>query len=200
MYHKQRISEKKRIQRETQNEVENSVQSTKKFLKGQKSTTQTTTKKYQALTVSRQTTNSSWGTHTNKSRKILKSFQPHQNQKRSVPQHKCKNTKVLNNRIQLCSKSNTPWPKGILLCKARATVFTIKIPLKEACLHQYIEGEKLIISIRLHKIKIKINQLSQQNLKIFNWTHQKNTHINSFSYISKIQQENNMKTMPCIKT
>lgn len=58
----------------------------------------------------------------------------------------------------------------------------------------------MIISIRLHKIKIKINQLSQQNLKIFNWTHQKNTHINSFSYISKIQQENNMKKMPCIKT
>lgn len=62
----------------------------------------------------------------------------------------------------------------------------------------------MIISIRLHKTKIKINSvglIGQQNLKIFsNWTHQKKkTHTNSFSYISKIQQENNMKKMSCIK-
>lgn len=72
MYHKQRISKEKRVQRETQNEVENSVKSTEKILKGQRSTTQTT--KSQARTVSRQTTNSFWGTYTQKSRKILKSF------------------------------------------------------------------------------------------------------------------------------
>ena len=39
----------------------------------------------------------------------------------------------------------------------------------------------MIISIRLHKTKIKINSvglIGQQNLKIFsNWTHQKKKHI-----------------------
>ena len=37
--------EEKRIQRETQNEVENAVKSTEKIFKGQRSTTQPTAKK-----------------------------------------------------------------------------------------------------------------------------------------------------------
>lgn len=77
MYHQQRISEKKRVQRETQNEVENSeVKSTENLLKGQRSTTQTTTTKYQALIVSRQTIKSFWGTHTHKN---LERFSSHSN-------------------------------------------------------------------------------------------------------------------------